>query len=153
MRVPRTLLVPVDLTPAAAEVVQCARALAAGLGAAIELLHVLPSRYSGADAEATAAFERARAGAALRDLLARDAGDGVPATGRLDRGEPVERILAVSGGGFDLIVMGASGRGSWSQLVRGGIAEAVLRRARCPVVLVRPKRVHAHAGELGIALG
>jgi nucleotide-binding universal stress UspA family protein len=37
----------------------------------------------------------------------------------------------------DLIVMGTHGRGGWSHLVMGGVAEKVVRTAPCPVLTVR----------------
>lgn len=138
MRVPRMILVAVDLTPPSSGIADCARVLAGGLGAGLELLHVLPARYGGADARAVEIFDRTRARAAMRGLVDGLAADGVAARSRLERGEPVERILNVAAQQrSDLIVMGASGRGSLSQLFHGGVAEAVLRRASCPVVLVR----------------
>jgi nucleotide-binding universal stress UspA family protein len=38
---------------------------------------------------------------------------------------------------IDLIVMGTHGRGAWSQLVMGSVAEKVVRTAPCPVLTVR----------------
>jgi nucleotide-binding universal stress UspA family protein len=39
--------------------------------------------------------------------------------------------------GIDLIVIGTHGRGGWSHLVMGSVAEKVLRTAPCPVLTVR----------------
>jgi nucleotide-binding universal stress UspA family protein len=38
---------------------------------------------------------------------------------------------------IDLIVMGTHGRGGWSHLVMGSVAEKVVRTAPCPVLTVR----------------
>jgi nucleotide-binding universal stress UspA family protein len=41
----------------------------------------------------------------------------------------------------DLIVMGTHGRGAWSHLIMGSVAEKVVRTAPCPVLTVRhPER-------------
>jgi nucleotide-binding universal stress UspA family protein len=56
--------------------------------------------------------------------------DGPPA------GEIIERASAL---GVDLIAMTTHGRGGLERLVLGSVAEDVLRRAPCPVLLVRAK--------------
>lgn len=38
---------------------------------------------------------------------------------------------------FDLIVMGAHGRGDWDKLILGSITDSVAHRVRCPVLIVR----------------
>lgn len=53
-------------------------------------------------------------------------------------GEPVETILSqASGWEADLISVGAQGRQGLSRLVLGCVAEGVLRRAGCPVLIVK----------------
>ncbi len=41
--------------------------------------------------------------------------------------------------GYDLILMSTHGRGGLSRLVFGSVAEAVVRHAPCPVLVVRPQ--------------
>jgi nucleotide-binding universal stress UspA family protein len=54
---------------------------------------------------------------------------------RVGQGEPAEEILrAAAEVGADLIVMGTHGRGGLRRLLAGSVAEAVLRRAACPVL-------------------
>lgn len=54
-------------------------------------------------------------------------------------GDPATEILkAASTWSADLIVVGSHGRGGVSRLVLGSVAEEVMRRARCPVLVVRP---------------
>ncbi|OVE83053.1 universal stress protein [Natronolimnobius baerhuensis] len=56
----------------------------------------------------------------------------------LEAGKPEHRIVArVSDDAFDLIVMGSHGRDGLSRLLLGSVAEAVVRRAPVPVVVVR----------------
>jgi len=38
---------------------------------------------------------------------------------------------------FDLIVMGAHGRGGWDKLILGSITDSVAHRVRCPVLIIR----------------
>jgi hypothetical protein len=50
----------------------------------------------------------------------------------------------------DLIVMGTQGRSGLGHLLMGSVAEAVLRKARCPVLTVRTPAAESSAG-LGVA--
>lgn len=57
---------------------------------------------------------------------------------RLAEGEPAEEILRLAGlVPCDLIVMGTHGRTGVARFVTGSVAEEVLRRATCPVLLVK----------------
>jgi nucleotide-binding universal stress UspA family protein len=38
---------------------------------------------------------------------------------------------------FDLIVMGAHGTTGWTKLILGSVTEGVIRRVRCPVLIIR----------------
>ncbi len=54
-------------------------------------------------------------------------------------GQPAEEILRVAEGmSVDLIVIGNKGRTGGSRWLLGSISEKVLRRATCPVLLVKP---------------
>lgn len=53
-------------------------------------------------------------------------------------GKPGARIVETANDWpADLIVLGSHGRGGVSRLVLGSVAEAVMRHARCPVLVVR----------------
>lgn len=57
---------------------------------------------------------------------------------RVEHGDPSATILRVAQEvGADMIVMGTHGRGGFSRLLFGSVAERVLRGARCPVMTVR----------------
>ena len=57
---------------------------------------------------------------------------------RLGRGDSAAEILRVAGEiGCGLIVMGTHGRTGLGRLLMGSVAEAVLRRATCPVLAVK----------------
>lgn len=82
--------------------------------------------------------------ATLRDRLREKYGpDREPhAETRLEVGDAAEEILRTADEiGCDLIVMGTHGRTGVGRLVLGSVAEAVLRRALCPVLTLRSPQV------------
>ena len=55
-------------------------------------------------------------------------------------GEPASAIVtAAQDYGADLIVLGTSGRGRLAEFVLGSTTEDVIRRAPCPVMVVRER--------------
>jgi nucleotide-binding universal stress UspA family protein len=53
-------------------------------------------------------------------------------------GSPQKEILQFAGEeAVDLIVMGSHGRTGISRLLMGSVAEAVMRKAPCPVLIVK----------------
>ena len=53
-------------------------------------------------------------------------------------GSPADELLAFAErNGVDLIVMGSHGRTGLSRLVTGSVAEQVMRRSKCPVLIVK----------------
>lgn len=66
---------------------------------------------------------------------------GPDATGMIETavGHPVERILEVAEGGFDLIVMATHGQRWGRRRGLGSTAERVVQHALCPVLLIRSK--------------
>lgn len=64
-------------------------------------------------------------------------GQLLPSSARVESGPPHRAILSAADAvGADLIVIGASERGRFARVL-GGTADRVLRRARCPVLVVR----------------
>jgi len=54
-------------------------------------------------------------------------------------GEPASEIVSFAGDkGMDLLVLGTHGRTGLEHALMGSVAERVVRRARCPVLTVRP---------------
>ncbi len=65
---------------------------------------------------------------------------------RLKDGEPaVEIVRAAAEANADLVVMGTHGRRGLGRLLMGSVAEAVLRKAPCPVLTVKGPPVDAPA--------
>lgn len=59
-------------------------------------------------------------------------------THKLLRGDAAGEIVRLAGDAkVDLIVMGTHGRGGFGRLLMGSVAEAVMRKAACPVVTVK----------------
>lgn len=158
----QTLLVPLDLAGCAADVCTVAASLAAPLGAKVVLLCVvhLPTGVSPdvvvhphGDADESPALDalRADARAQLAPLLGifREAGVQVGTT--LRAGEVVDTILDTAAQlDVDLLVMGTHGRTGLERFVLGSVAEQVIRRAPCPVTVVRAHAPQAHLGETDV---
>ncbi len=64
--------------------------------------------------------------------------DAVRVEHRFEEGSPVEGILQVADEtACDLIIMGTHGRRGFGRLLKGSVAENVMRRAPCPVMTVK----------------
>lgn len=142
------ILVATDFSRASIPAVELALGLAKGTGAAIDLLHVWdrpvhvqngyvvgpPGTPPKSLEEFFADVRGLELDAWLRDLRE----SGVTASARVELGDPVGTIVRIARDErFDLIAVGAHGRRGISRWVAGSVAEEVLRRAPCPVVLVQ----------------
>ncbi|TAJ10523.1 MAG: universal stress protein [Nitrospirae bacterium] len=146
----RRLLVPVDFSDHSLEALEYAARVAKQFGAALTLLHVIePVAYGldftlsiGGDARETRAGLEAR----LADLAAPLLAQGLAVKPLVRGGTPADSILDwTRHQACDLIVMGTHGRRGLAHLAGGSVAEAVLRRAPCPVLTVKsPKFSPGH---------
>jgi nucleotide-binding universal stress UspA family protein len=140
------ILVATDFSDHADRAVARAAQLAARHGAALELLHAVPmptpmpvwGDMAGAtwigDVElAVAAGNRMRRQA---DELAGEFGIEV---GVFHESGPAQKVVQarVAERGIDLVVIGATGEGAWAQRLFGSNAQAIVRAAHCPVLVVR----------------
>jgi nucleotide-binding universal stress UspA family protein len=130
----RRILCTFDLSEASRQALGCALMLARRHGVQAQVMHVLPSAAGSprAVAEATAALERACPAA----------------TDRLVRvGDPVQTILdRAAEWRADLVVMGTHGQSRPRPWGLGSTTEAVVRRARSPVLAVPCRTLEASAG-------
>jgi nucleotide-binding universal stress UspA family protein len=145
----KTILVPVDLSAATARVCAAASDLAERVGGQLVLLHVVPplpiimSDYYAFDtghlAQAMVAVEK---GAVLKlRALARRWAKRVPVQTVQLTGQPVGTILAKARSTkAAYIVLGSHGHGAMFDLFVGSTASGVLRKARCPVLVVPMNR-------------
>jgi len=142
----KTVLVPVDFSVATTAVCDAARSLARLIGARVVLFHVFQdppfllndyySFDSGTMAELIAAGEKA--GIKKLEALRRryEKKHLVVEIGQ-EHGAPASTVLkAAKSLKADYIVMGSHGHGAVFDLLVGSTTHGVLRKARCPVLVV-----------------
>ena len=138
------VLVAVDEAPVAAHAAEVGIELASALGAALAFVHVVdPAGAAPPDsgipaAELIAQAERdgKRLVAALRPRV--PAGP-TPLEFVSVGAAATEIVKAATGWNADLVVVGSHGRTGVSRALLGSVAEAVVRHAPCPVLVVRAK--------------
>jgi nucleotide-binding universal stress UspA family protein len=143
----RQILVATDLTGVSRNAVARADALARDHGAHLHILHVVrdPAREPWTVEAYGIDWERLRAearGKGRRALIAatRHLARNIQRTTHDTRvGVPADEILDYARRhAIDLIVVGTHGRGPFASVVLGSVAEAIVRHARCPVMVVPP---------------
>jgi nucleotide-binding universal stress UspA family protein len=140
----RRILVPVDFSALADVAFEYALGLAQRLDAKLLLLHVFqvpafayPDASVPLPAETLLEAEH-MARSSLDKLLKRAEAASVPASPLLLEGAAfVEIIRAARSEGADLIVMSTHGRTGLRHALLGSVAEKVVRKAPCPVLVVR----------------
>ncbi len=144
----RHLLVALDGGAASQAALDHAVALAAALGARLQVVHVidtteLPPAAAGAGLQRPAADPARLQGQELLQRALRQAqAAGVQAGMRLLEGQalgrPVGELLAdeARAGGADLVLVGSQGRRGLDRLFLGSVAEQVARLCSMPVMIV-----------------
>lgn len=146
----RSILVPVDFSDCSLDALEYAVALAQPFKASVTVLHVLEPVSFGLDFTLGHMEAHHKSRAVWESRLVELAGAlqarGVPAKTALRGALPAESILDCAKEiHADLVVMGTHGRRGLSHLVSGSVAEAVLRKAECPVLAVKsPKFKPGH---------
>jgi nucleotide-binding universal stress UspA family protein len=134
-----TILHPTDFSESSEAAFRTACALARDYGARLVVLHVYPRPVTVGEVA-----DRRHAGDPEPALLTRlyelrPADHAIETDYRLLEGNAADVIPEVAEWeGCDLIVMGTHGRSGVRRAVMGSVAEAVTRRAKCPVATVRP---------------
>ena len=136
----RVILHPTDFSECSEAAFPVASALARDHDARLVVLHVAPGEPDPVETVEGAwevpAIDRDAVEERLRRV--RVPGGGVPLEHRLGDGDVVEGILRVAEETrCDLIVMGTHGRGELGRVLMGSVAEAVVRRAPCPVLSLK----------------
>ena len=133
----KRILLPIDFSPSSDEAVEAASMLARGADGELLIVYVeeLPihedTGYLYRVPEANTAEVMAR----LKEVVPTEI---VPFQYRILKGPVVEAILEVADAErIDVIVMGTHGRRGLTKLVMGSVAEAIVRRAKCPVLVVK----------------
>jgi nucleotide-binding universal stress UspA family protein len=147
-RYPRILLA-LDETTAAEFALRHVVPYAVDQGSHLTLLTVVPNppgsvAATGVSPQALADQMESGAAAHLREVAA-TLPQELPVTTVLRHGDPAEEILALLGEQpFDLLCMGARGRGRVTGAVLGSVSTAVLHHSPVPVVVLHPPRDAEH---------
>lgn len=146
----KTILVPVDLSTVTTRVCDAAAAFAQLISARVVLLHVVlpqpvrPGDFFAFDAGAVmaaAVAEEKWADRRLRTLAKRYTSKKIPVQTLQSTGQPAGEILNhATATKADYIVLGSHGHGAAYDLLVGSVAQGVLRRAPCPVLVIPIKR-------------
>ena len=142
----RRLLLALDLSSNAEDVVRAAESLVMDADADASVLHAFDQPYLGsveyldAGRGMSARYRglwQSQATTAVRALLRRSSGDFSRYGIQLEDDPPVGAILhAVNQQEPDLLVMGTSGRGSWRRALLGSVANDVLSQVWCDTLIV-----------------
>jgi nucleotide-binding universal stress UspA family protein len=143
-RYPR-ILVAIDETPAAAFALRHVVPYAVDQRSQLTLLTVVPNPPSAVAAAGVAPQRLADEMEAEAAKYVREIAAGLPqdlsVTTLLRHGDPAEEILAVlREQPFDLLCMGARGRGRVTGALLGSVSTAVLHHSRVPVAVLHPPR-------------
>lgn len=134
------IVVPIDFSDCSMDAVEYGVQFARQFGASLTLLHSLEPLSYGIDLTFGHAAEQNRQQIAARLKLMADEvqSQGVSVRSVIRGGLPADSILGfIDSSDCDLVVMGTHGRRGLSHLVKGSVAEAVLRRAPCPVLAAK----------------
>ncbi len=138
----KKILVPTDFSEHSVKAVRYGAELAANFGAELHLFHaveIMPITYGeGAGyllPETSAAIESA----ALKQLQDIDFDFlDLQVIRKVIQGHPFVEILRYARDiSCDLIVVGTHGRGAIAHMFLGSVAEKIVRKAKCPVLVVR----------------
>src|SRR5439155_5048463 len=128
--------VRLDLNRLSETKIPFADAQARGFGAQISLVHVLPSDRPSDEGVSPA---EAQARTYLDAITARLHSEGIKARPLVRTGPTVETILdEIVAQRADLVILGTNVRHGLSRLFLGSVAEEIVAKARCPVLLIRP---------------
>lgn len=145
---PLRILVAMDFSKQATAALQVARSLAARAGGKVVLCHVRPladlraavaedrgDLIRGTEEELRAAMETH-----YRQRLEAVRGPGLDEATRLRRGDPGQELVREAAKGYDLLVVGTTGRGAVTAALLGSTAQDLLHRSPIPVLVVPPDR-------------
>jgi universal stress protein A len=138
-----TILCPVDFSEASLKAVDYAREFAAATGAAIYLLHIIepvpipPVDTSLNYVEVEEVLEEA-AKKDLNALMSSLQAEGVNVDGTMEIGKTADIVLDKAAElNANFIIMGSHGRKGLNRLIMGSVADAVIRKSDCPVLIVK----------------
>ena len=141
------IVVPVDFLKNADKLVDFSIKMAEKLSVGIHFIHVVSS--PGGDAMIGSPFAAEYEGKMLADAqermanLLKDNNERWPnCTGEVVLGEPVEKIVEVAKTkNSNLIIISTHGAKGLEKILLGSVAERVLKRAHCPVLIMNPYKM------------
>jgi len=155
----KRILMATDFSDYSKEALDYAVYLARNLDADVYLLHVFePPFYPPSGRSLQVPHEIHRWITALKEDASKKLNALIEETNRQDvkthsifkEGTPFLEVLKTAGEiPADLIVLGTHGRTGLSHFLMGSVAERVLRKAPCPVFMVRPKALEGTTEKKG----
>jgi nucleotide-binding universal stress UspA family protein len=133
----KKILLPIDFSPSSDEAVEAASMLARGADGELLIVYVEepPIHEDTGYLYHVPLADTAEVTKRLQEVVPTEK---VPYKYRILKGPVVEALLEVADEEkIDVIVMGTHGRRGITALVMGSVAEAVVRRAKCPVLVVK----------------
>ncbi len=133
------ILVPTDFSTASDAVLPQAEALAKQKSASLLILHVEEPPLAYGSGELYYGLPEPNSERILKMLEdVRPADQNVAFTHRLAMGDPASEIVRIAAEeGVEMIVLGTHGRSGLTRMLMGSVAETVVRRAPCPVLVYR----------------
>jgi nucleotide-binding universal stress UspA family protein len=133
------ILVPTDFSTASDAALPHAEALARQKSASLLILHVEEPPLAYGAGELYYGLPEPSSERILKMLEeVKPTDPSVPFTHRLTMGDPAGEIVRIAAEeGVDMIVLGTHGRSGISRMLMGSVAEGVVRRAPCPVLVYR----------------
>ncbi|MFM8634571.1 MAG: universal stress protein [Planctomycetia bacterium] len=135
----KTILFPTDFSLASDAALSHAEALATSMAARLLIVHVEepPLAYGGGELYyGIPEPSSERILAMLEDVKPAD--PAIPFAHRLTMGDPAAEVIRIAQEEkADMIVLGTHGRTGMMRLLMGSVAEAIVRRAPCPVLIYR----------------
>ena len=141
----KQILVPIDFSDCSKKALQYALPLAKEHGATLTLLYVVPPAYGAAeygvvDYTELEAGLRTSGEKELANLAAAEVRGEVPADTLVRVGSPTQEIIQTARNlPADLIILSTHGRTGLQHVFLGSVAEHVVQRAPCPVLVVRER--------------
>lgn len=138
----RTILCPVDFSDASRKAVRYAHEFAVSMGAAMFLLNVVEPRPMAVDLSLNyipLEEDLEKAAEADLDTLKNELlREGLKVESSVEIGNPSDVILEKAAElDVNLVIMGSHGKKGLSRLIMGSVAETVVRKADCPVLIVK----------------
>lgn len=136
------ILVPTDFSKHSEKAIRYGVELAKQFSAELHLLHafeIVPIAYGeGGFVPIDTSAEIAESAKKHLDSLVIESAEDLVITREITRGHPfVEIVQYAKQNEMDLIVLGTHGRGAIAHMLLGSVAEKVVQKAFCPVLVVR----------------